>query len=73
MIHNISDEFNKNGITMSCDELTPIICEIIIRNIDIIPNAEIQMIYDYMGHRTDENGYIATVLMASLSSLKKIK
>ena len=74
MIQNISDELEKQGILMSCDELTPIICEIIIRNIDIIPNAEIQMIYDYMGDKCDENGYVATVLMVCLSSLnKKIK
>ena len=58
---------------MCCDDLIPVVAMIIIENKDILPSADIQMIYDYLGDLADEKAYVATVLMSSLEAciLKK--
>lgn len=66
MVKSLSDSFQSLDITVSCDLLIPIVSYIIKQNIDIVPGVEIKMTYDYLGHLTNEKGYIITVLLSSL-------
>ena len=66
MVKILSDDFQKLDINISCDLLIPIVSFIIMKNIDIVPGAEIKMIYDYLGHLSNEEGFMVTVLLSSL-------
>ncbi len=66
MVKEVSEGFQKIGIQISCDHLIPIISHIIMKNIDIVPGADIRMAYDYLGHLPNEEAYVATVLLSSL-------
>ena len=65
-VKNISEGFQNIGVHVSCDHLIPIISHIIMKNIDIVPGADIQMAYDYLGHLPNEEAYVVTVLLSSL-------
>ncbi len=66
MVKDISSNFQEVGINVSCDLLIPLVSKIILDNMDMVPAAEIKMTYDYLGHLTNEDGYVITVLLSSL-------
>lgn len=64
----ISDRLAEYNIIVSADLLIPIVSNLIIQNIDIVPGAEIKMAYDYLGHLANEDAYVVTVLLSSLTA-----
>ena len=66
MVKDIDNDLKSQGITLCCDDLIPIVSEIIMCNLDILPYAEIQLVFDYLENSCDEDAYVATVVLSSL-------
>jgi hypothetical protein len=66
MVKDIDNDLKRQGITLCCDDLIPIVSEIVMCNLDILPNAEIQLVFDYLENSCDEDAYVATVVLSSL-------
>ena len=66
MVKDIDNDLKEQGITLCCDDLIPIVSEIIMCNLDILPSAEIQLVFDYLEKSFDEDAYVATVVLSSL-------
>lgn len=66
MVKDIDNDLKKQGVTLCCDDLIPIVSDIIMRNLDILPSAEIQLVFDYLENSCDEDAYVATVVLSSL-------
>ena len=68
MVKGLEKDFKNMGMDMCCDDLIPVVAMIIIDNKDILPSADIQMIYDYLIDVSDEKAYVATILMSGLAA-----
>ena len=66
MVNDLSRDLQEQQVTMSCDDLLPILLEIVQRNIDILPVADIKMVFDYYGDTMGEQAYIATALLTTV-------
>jgi hypothetical protein len=76
IVKEISRQYEENGLVANTDDLIPILSCIILENKDIIPSAQLKLIYDYLGDGIDESAYTSTILLSSLeycNSLKNIK
>ncbi len=66
MVKGIDKDLQNQGITLCCDDLIPIVSQIVMLNLDILPYAEIQLVFDYLENSCNEDAYVATVVLSSL-------
>jgi hypothetical protein len=66
MVNDLSRDLERENITMSCDDLLPILLQIVRQNIDILPVADIKMVFDYYGDTMGEQAYIATAFLTTV-------
>ena len=65
LFKQLAERLQKENIILNADLLLEIVPQIILNNKDIIPKAQIQMMYDYLQDSFDEHGYMATMLISS--------
>lgn len=66
MVNDLSRDLERLHISMSCDDLLPILLQIVQKNIDILPVADIKMVFDYYGDTIGEQAYIATAFLSTV-------
>jgi hypothetical protein len=66
MVNDLSRDLDTQNISLSCDDLLPILLQIVKRNIDILPVADIKMVFDYYGDTMGEQAYLATALLSTV-------
>lgn len=66
MIRGVATDLSVANITMSADDLLPIVISILVYNIDMLPGGDIALVYDYLRDNAGEDAYTATVLMSAL-------
>ena len=66
MVNDLSRGLAELQVNMSCDDLLPILLEVVRRNLDILPVADIKMVFDYYGDTFGEQAYVATALLSTV-------
>jgi hypothetical protein len=66
MVKGIDNDLQKLGIILCCDDLIPIVSKVVMYNLDILPQAEIRLVFDYLENSCNEDAYVATVVLSSL-------